>query len=118
MHPPGTRPPHLPVASNNHGPGVGLPQLAERQGYTVRRAHTGAQLLEQAHAVPPDLVALDEALADMDTLAASRALRDDPHVGPGTPLLAISTRRPQTPQHHPALSTGVLEFLHHPFQAA
>src|SRR2546426_11620059 len=81
MHPPGTRPPQLLVASNNnHGPGLELSQLAERQGYTVRRAHTGAQLLEQAHAVPPDLVALDEALTDMDTLAASRALRDDPHV--------------------------------------
>src|SRR2546427_331097 len=78
MHPPGTRPPQLLVASNNHGPGVELSQLAERQGYTVRRAHTGAQLLEQAHAVPPDLVALDEALTDMDTLAASRALRADP----------------------------------------
>src|SRR3989449_9618026 len=118
MHPPGTRPPQLLVASNNnHGPGLELSQLAERQGYTVRRAHTGAQLLEQAHAVPPDLVALDEALTDMDTLAASRALRDDPHVGPGTPLLAISTRRPSSPQHHAALRSGVWEFLRHPFQA-
>src|SRR5713101_1528760 len=111
------RPPLLLLASPHHGPGLELLQLAERRGYTVRRAHTGAQLLEQAHAVPPDLVALDEALTDMDTLAASRVLRDDPHVGPGTPLLAISTRRPSSPQHHAALRSGVWEFLRHPFQA-
>ena len=117
MPPPGTRPPQLLVASNNHGPGLELFQLAERRGFTARRAHTGAQLLEQAHAVPPDLVVLDEALTDMDTLAASRALRDDPHVGPGTPLLVISTLRPSSPQHHAALRSGVWEFLRHPFHA-
>jgi PleD family two-component response regulator len=117
MPPPGTRPPQLLVASNNHGPGLELFQLAERRGFTTRRAPTGAQLLEQAHAVPPDLVVLDEALSDMDTLAASRALRDDPHVGPGTPLLVISTLRPSSPQHHAALRSGVWEFLRHPFNA-
>ncbi len=111
------RPPQLLLASNNHGPGLELSQLAERRGYAVRRAHTGAHLLEQAHAAPPDLVALDEALTDMDTLAASRALRDDPHVGPSTPLLVISTLRPSSPQHHAALRSGVWEFLRHPFHA-
>jgi PleD family two-component response regulator len=112
-----TRPPQLLVASHNHGAGSELLQLAERRGYTVRRAPTGAQLLEQAHAAPPDLVVLDESLTDMDALAASRALRDDPHVGPGTPLLLISAQRPSSPQHHAALRAGVWEFLRHPFNA-
>ena len=111
------RPPLLLVASHNHGPGLELLQLAERRGYTVRRAHTGAQALEQAHAAPPDLVVLDESLTDMDGFAASRALRDDPHVGPGTPLLLISDQRPSSPQHHAALRAGVWEFLRHPFHA-
>src|SRR5260370_42324105 len=101
MHPPATRPPQLLVASNNHGPGLELSQLAERRWYAVRRAHSGAQLLEQAHAVPPDLVALDEALTDIDTLAASRALRADPHLGPPTPPLVSRTRRPSSSRHHP-----------------
>jgi PleD family two-component response regulator len=117
MHPIRTRPPQLLVASHNHGPGLELLQLAERRGYTVRRAHTGAQAIEQAHSVPPDLVALDESLTDMDAFAASRALRDDPHVGPGTPLLVVSALRPSSPQHHAALRAGVWEFLRHPFQA-
>src|SRR6267142_2846028 len=111
------RPPQLLVASHNHGAGLELLELAERRGYTVRRAHTGAQALDKAHAAPPDLVVLDESLTDMDAFAASRALRDDPHVGPGTPLLLISTQRPSSPQHYAALRAGVWEFLRHPFNA-
>jgi PleD family two-component response regulator len=109
------RPPQLLIASHKHGAGSELLRLAERRGYTVRRAHTGAQALEQAHAAPPDLVVLDESLTDMDPLDAGRALRDDPHVGPGTPLLLISAQRPSSPQHHAALRAGVWEFLRHPF---
>jgi len=120
MRPPPPRPPRPPqllIASHNHGPGLELLQLAERRGYTVRRAHTGAQALERAHAAPPDLVVLDESLTDMDAFAASRALRDDPQVGPGTPLLLISALRPSSPEHHAALRAGVWEFLRHPFNA-
>src|SRR5881628_1880688 len=117
MPPTHTRPPQLLVASHNHGACAELLQLAERRGYAVRRAHTGAQALEQAHAAPPDLLVLDESLTDMDAFAASRALRDDPHVGPGMPLLLISAQRPSSPQHHAALRAGVWEFLRHPFHA-
>src|SRR6267143_2070205 len=115
MPPNRTRPPQLLIATNNHGAGPELLALAERRGYMVRRAHTGAQALEQAHAAPPDIVVLDESLTDMDAFAACRALRDDPHVGPGTPLLLITTQRPSSPQHHAALRAGVWEFLRHPF---
>src|SRR6266540_3613005 len=120
MPPTRTRPPHpaqLLVATPNHGAGLELVQLAERRGYTVRRAHSGAQALEQARAAPPDLLVLEASLPDMDVFAASRALRDDPHVGPATPLLVISLTRPSSPQHHAALRAGVWEFLYYPFNA-
>src|SRR2546427_110288 len=117
MPPTRTRPPQLLIASHNHGAGAELLQLAERRGYAVRRAHSGAQALERAHAAPPDLVVLDESLTDMDAFAATRALRDDADVGPGTPLLLISAQRPSSPQHHAALRAGVWEFLRHPFNA-
>jgi PleD family two-component response regulator len=110
-----TRPPQLLLASHDHGAGLELLQLAERRGYTVRRAQTGAQAIEQAHAAPPDLLVLDETLSDMDVFGASRALRDDPRVGPGMPLLVISSKRPSSPEHHAALRAGVWEFLRHPF---
>src|SRR5947207_15783492 len=102
MPPTRTRPPQLLIASHNHGAGSELLQLAERRGYAVRRAHSGAQALELAHAAPPDLVVLDDAHTHMDALAATRALRDRDHVGPGTPLHLISAQPPSSPQHHPA----------------
>ena len=105
MPPTRTRPPQLLIASHNHGAGAELLQLAERRGYAVRRAHSGAQALERAHAAPPDLVVLDESLTDMDAFAATRALRDDADVGPGTPLLLISAQRPSSPQHHEEIAT-------------
>src|SRR5437879_6414020 len=117
MPPTRTRPPQLLIASHNHGAGAELLQLVERHGYAVRRAHSGAQALEQAHVAPPDVVVLDESLTDMDAFAATRALRDDDHVGPGIPLLLISAQRPSSPQHHAALRAGVWEFLRHPFNA-
>ncbi|PYP00668.1 MAG: hypothetical protein DMD57_16030, partial [Gemmatimonadetes bacterium] len=85
MPPTHPHPPQLLVASHNHGAGLELLELAERRGFTIRRAQSAAQALEQAHAAPPDLVVLDESLTDLDALATTRALRDDPHVGPGTP---------------------------------
>ena len=115
MPPTHPHPPQLLVASHNHGAGLELLELAERRGFTIRRAQSAAQALEQAHAAPPDLVVLDESLTDLDALATTRALRDDPHVGPGTPLLLISAQRPSSPQHHAALRAGVWEFLRHPF---
>src|SRR5947207_2018984 len=117
MPPTHPHPPQLLVASHNHGAGLELLELAERRGFTIRRAQSAAQALEQAHAAPPDLVVLDESLTDLDALATTRALRDDPHVGPGTPLLLISAQRPSSPQHHAALRAGVWEFLRHPFNA-
>src|SRR5437773_5828958 len=117
MPPTRTRPPQLLIASHNHGAGSELLQLAERRGYAVRRAHSGAQALEQAHAAPPELVVLDESLTDMAAFAATRALRDDDHVGPGTPLLLISAQPPSSPRDHVALRAGVWEFLRHPFNA-
>src|SRR6266576_2352461 len=53
MPPTRTRPPQLLIASHNHGAGAELLQLAERRGYAVRRAHSGAQALERAHAQRP-----------------------------------------------------------------
>ena len=117
MPPTHPHPPQLLIASHNHGAGLELLELAERRGFTVRRAQSAAQVLEQAHAAPPDLVVLDESLTDLEAFATTRALRDDPHVGPGTPLLLISAQRPSSPQHHAALRAGVWEFLRHPFHA-
>jgi PleD family two-component response regulator len=110
-----SRAPHLLVASHHTAAAQELSEIAERRGYRVVRHYTGTQLLEQAHAAPPDVAALDQSLPDLDVLDASRALRDDPQVGPGTPILLITAGRPSTVEHHAALRAGVWEYLQLPF---
>jgi len=110
-----TRPPQLLVASHHTGPAGELQALAERRGYGVRRAYTGIQAIELAPAAPPDVVVLDASLPDMEAFDASRALRDDARVGPGTPILLVAAERPNTTEHHRALRAGVWEYLSHPF---
>jgi PleD family two-component response regulator len=115
MPPARSRAPQLLVASHHTGPAGELQPLAERRGYGVRRAYTGTQLVELGPAAPPDVVVLDQSLPDMDPLDAARALRDDPAVGPGTPILLVAPGRPSATEHHRALRSGVWEYLAHPF---
>jgi PleD family two-component response regulator len=110
-----TRPPLVLVASHHSAAAHELQDIADQHGYATRRAHTGVHALEQAHAVEPDLVILDESLPDVDALDASRALRDDPRIGGGVPILLITAGRPTTAEHHAALRAGIWEYLSHPF---
>jgi PleD family two-component response regulator len=112
-----SRAPTLLVASHHTAAAQELSELAERRGYRVLRNYTGTQLLEQAHAAPPDVAVLDQSLPDLDVLDASRALRDDAQVGPGTPLLLITAGKPSGKEHHAALRAGIWEYLQLPFNA-
>ncbi|HMH82269.1 MAG TPA: response regulator [Gemmatimonadales bacterium] len=114
---PSPTPPGLLIASHHTAAALELQQLVARRGYAVRRAYTGTQALDLARADPPDVLVLDQSLPDIDVLDASRALRADPQVGPGTPLLLITAGRPSTLEHHAALRAGVWEYLSLPFHA-
>jgi len=110
------RPPHLLVASHHAAAAQELQRLAERHGYTVLRGYTAIQALELARSERPDMVILDESLPDIDSLDTARALRDDPAIGPSTPIFLITAGHPTTAEHHAALRAGVWEHLSHPFQ--
>jgi PleD family two-component response regulator len=112
------RPPHPPyilIASRQADTGLALQQLCERNGYMVLRCLTAAQALERARSSHPDVIVLDESLADAYPLEMSRELRDDPLVGPSTPILLITTGHPTAAEHHHALRAGVWEFITTPF---
>ncbi|MGH7546726.1 MAG: response regulator, partial [Gemmatimonadales bacterium] len=114
-----THPPQILVASHHAGPGAELQQLAERHGYTVLRTYTGTQTLERVRTARPrpDVIILDDTLPDLESYDASRALRDDPAVGPGAPILLLTAGHPAAAEHAAALRAGVWEFLSHPFNA-
>ncbi len=109
------RPPHILVASPDALVHRDIERTAQRHGYTVLQAHSAFQALEDGPGARPDLVIVDETLPDIDSLDTSRALRDDPSIGPSTPILLVTAGRPTTGEHRVALRAGVWEFLVHPF---
>jgi PleD family two-component response regulator len=115
MPAPRSQPPRILVASHHTDGALDLQQVAERCGYLVRRAYTGVQLLDRRFAADTDVIVLDESLPDIDPLDASRALRDDPSVGPGVPILLLSADHPTAARHHAALRAGIWQYLAHPF---
>jgi PleD family two-component response regulator len=116
-----TQQPHILVVSNHAEAALALEQVAARRGLLVRRAHSGVQALEQAFdqtlGVAPDMIVLDDSLPDIDPLDASRALRDDPRLGCGVPILLVTAGKPTAAEHHAALRAGIWEYLAHPFRA-
>jgi len=121
MSAPSSEQPHILVVSHHADQALELEQVAARRGYGVRRAFTGVQALEEAFdprlGRTPDLIVLDESLPDIDPLDASRALRDDPRLGSGVPILLVSASKPTTVEHHTALRAGIWEYVAHPFQS-
>src|SRR5256886_12837280 len=121
MRPTLTRQPHILVASDHTEAALELQQLAERRGLAVRRAYTGVQALQQAFdpasGLGPDLIVLHESLPGIDPLDASRALRDNPRLGSGVPILLVTAGKPTTAEHHAALRAGIWEYVAHPFHA-
>ena len=78
------------------------------------RAHTGRLTLAAARSAQPDLIILDQTLPEADPFELCRALRDDPEVGPSTPVLMTTTKAPTPYTHRAALRSGVWEFLLQP----
>jgi PleD family two-component response regulator len=121
MSAPSTRQPHILVVSHQVDAALELERVAARRGYLVRRAETGVQALEQVFdqtlQAGPDLIVLDDSLPDIDPLDASRALRDDPRVGSGVPILLVTAGKPTSAEHHAALRAGIWEYVAHPFHA-
>ena len=116
-----TQQPHILVVSHQVDAALELERVAARRGYLVRRAETGVQALEQVFdqtlQAGPDLIVLDDSLPDIDPFDASRALRDDPRVGSGVPILLVTAGKPTSAEHHAALRAGIWEYVAHPFHA-
>jgi len=84
-------------------------------GFSIFEATDGAQGLERAQALAPDMILIDNVMPVMDGLEATRRLRAIPlfkHV----PIVAISASASKDDIQR-ALSAGATAFLPKPFQA-
>src|SRR2546425_327554 len=113
-----SRPPRMLIASDQNHVLRELEIFLGRHGYSVVRLYAGAPVLEQARSVRPDVILLDARLADRESLALSRALRDDPLIGGSTPILLNVTGHPTRQEHLVALRAGIWEFLSQPLNSS
>ncbi len=82
------------------------------------RVFAQASVLERARTARPDVIVLDAALGDGESLDVSRALRADPSIGSGTPILLLAPARPRREDHLTALRAGVWELVRQPLEVA
>src|SRR2546425_672004 len=113
-----TRPPRILIASDQNHALSDVVRSLGRQGYSVLRVFAQASVLERARTARPDVVVLDAALGDGESLDVSRALRADPSIGSGTPSCPLRPPGPRREDHLTALRAGVWELVRQPLDVA
>src|SRR5213595_3080026 len=113
-----TRPPRILIASDQNHALSDVVRSLGRRGYSVLRVFAQPSVLERARTARPDVIVLDAALGDGESLDVSRVLRADPSIGSGTPILLLVPTRPRREDHLTALRAGVWELVRQPLDVA
>jgi diguanylate cyclase (GGDEF)-like protein len=111
-------PPLALVASGNEWLARSFESVLSSHGYTVLRAYTTRQALEQTQAARPDAVFIDFGLgAELDGTDLCRLLRGDPFVSPDMPIFMIASGPTSRQERLEALRCGAWEVFWLPFDA-
>ena len=86
----------------------------EQHAYAVERVKTGERTLRLARRANPDVVVLEEGNGDLDALAVSAALRDDPLFDHMVPIVVTSATPVTAETRHAAYAAGAWEYCSHP----
>jgi PleD family two-component response regulator len=105
------RPPAVLIAAGSGGVVSDVEAILVRRGYTIIRADALGFAAVTAHRAHPDVIVLHAASSDPQGREVSRALRDDPEVGPSVPIVVITRELPTSGQHRDALRAGIWAFL-------
>ena len=89
--------------------------LLRRRGYTVAVAMTGADGVELAHALKPDLILLDLFMPQVDGFSTAATLQGDPDTS-GVPIVFLSACCESSSTAR-AQALGAVSFLRKPFHA-
>lgn len=108
------RPPLVLLAHDQEWSARSLESILGPSGYAVLRAYTGAQALELALTIEPDLVILDSRLPDMSGIEVCRALRAGPTCAPSTPIVMTTSGPLDRDERLAAHRAGVWEIVMQP----
>lgn len=86
--------------------------VLESQGYTVVKATTGQEALEQVKASPPDLILMDIQLPDIDGMTLTRIIRSK-DINKETTILAL-TASAMKGDREKILKTGCNDYISKP----
>lgn len=112
-----SRPPLALIANHQDWSARSLESLLSPHGYTVLRARSGAQVLDQTRGANPDVYILDANLPDIRGTELCRALRGDQRISAATPIL-ITVAGPSThEQRLEGLRAGAWDFWGLPLDA-
>jgi CheY-like chemotaxis protein len=87
------------------------PQVIRHCGFATIVASTASETVTFARDLRPDVIVLAEQLSDMPGIDACRALRGDPFVAHGVPVLMLIPGAPSPEQRVAALRAGAWDFL-------
>lgn len=105
------RPPLTLIANSQEWHSRSLESILGPHGYAVLRAYTGKQALERAVEARPDLIFVDTDLPDRDGFDVVKALRENPHVSPSTPIIMTSPGHTSRQRRLEALRAGAWDYI-------
>ena len=109
-----SKPQRILVANDHEWTARSLESILTPEGFEVVRAYTGRQALGLAQELRPDLIILDFQLPDLSGPQVCSALRADPLIGWGTPII-ITTAAGGRSRQDEALEAGAWDFRTQPF---
>jgi diguanylate cyclase (GGDEF)-like protein len=112
-----THPPVVLIIDDQEWSTRSLESILAPSGFAVMRAYTAKKGLERVRTHATDAVFVDLTLPDDDGLHVCRTLRDDPQVGPGTPVFITTPERPTRSQRLDAFRAGAWDVLGYPIDA-
>lgn len=105
------------ITTENPPAGYALRQLLATRGFDVHTAFAGEEGYWLARTLQPDVILLAHRLPDMSGPDLCRILRQDPRVGPGTPILIMLPAGAGTAQRREALRANAWDVVTRPVDA-
>ncbi len=108
-------PPRSVLIANDHEwTARSLETILAANGFAVIRAFTARQAIEKAADMRPDAFVLDVQLPDLDGMTLCRMLREDPSLGPTTPIIVTTAGPSGRRERLAAHRAGAWDFLGQP----
>jgi PleD family two-component response regulator len=107
-------PPVILVANDQEWSGRSIETVLQAEGYAIVRAFTGSQVIDKLRTHRLDALILDQQLPDLSGFDLTRAVRDDPALGPTIPIIITTAGPSGRANRIAAFEAGAWDFIPFP----